>query len=274
MNYPITFTGRRNVRAFISAIISYLMLAGQVAPVAFAAGAAPPRPAPRAEAAAPSTSNFAPAPVTLAVGPIITATKVDTYANSPNPALPGDTITYTVTIQNTGTGDATGVQFNDAIDPNTTLVGGSTTAQPITGPDTYNVIGNVDIHPDATAGLLANDCNPDVGGGPCTNSGLTVTTLAGDNTAPFSGTSTQGGQVTSSTTDGAFTYSPPPGFAGTDTFTYTVTNGAGKTDTGTVTLNVGNGTGTPGTNVIWFINPSAPSGGDGRLTSPFNCYTG
>jgi hypothetical protein len=274
MNYPITFNGRRNVRAFISAIISYLMLAGQVAPVALAAGAAPPRPAQRAEAAAPSTSNFAPAPVTLAVGPIITATKVDTYANSPNPALPGDTLTYTVTIQNTGTGDATGVQFNDAIDPNTTLVGGSTTAQPITAPDTYNVIGNVDIHPDATAGLLANDCNPDVGGGPCTNSGLTVTTLAGDNTAPFSGTSTQGGQVTSSTTDGAFTYNPAPGFAGTDTFTYTVTNGAGKTDTGTVTLNVGNGTSTPGTNVIWFVNPSAPSGGDGRLTSPFNCYTG
>jgi len=59
-----------------------------------------------------------------------------------------------------------------------------------------------------------------------------------------------------------------------DTFTYTVTDGTGKTDTATVTLQVGNGTSTPGTNVVWFVNPAAASGGDGRLTNPFNCYTG
>ncbi|HST53042.1 MAG TPA: Ig-like domain-containing protein [Pyrinomonadaceae bacterium] len=274
MNYPIPFVARRNVRAFISAIISYLMLAGQAAPVALAANAAALRPAPQPVAAA--TVNFAPAPAAVLAAPIITATKVDAFPdpNSDGKADPGETITYTVTVSNTGSADATGVQFNDAIDPNTTFVPGSTTTQPITAPDTYNVIGNVDIHPDTVAGLLANDCDPDPAGGPCTNTGLTVTTLAGDNTAPFSGTSSQGGQVTSSTTDGAFTYNPPPGFAGTDTFTYTVTDGTGKTDTATVTLNVGNGTSTPGTNVIWFVNPSAPSGGDGRLTNPFNCYTG
>src|SRR5205085_10453338 len=78
-------------------------------------------------------------------------------------------------------------------------------------------------------------------------------------------------------------YNPPPGFTGTDTFTYTVRdagadgilgNADDKTDTATVTLHVGNGTATPGTNVIWFVNPAAAAGGDGRLTNPFNCYTG
>jgi hypothetical protein len=207
--------------------------------------------------------------------PNITATKVDAFPdpNSDGKAEPGETITYTVTITNSGT-DATGVQFNDTIDPNTTLVNGSTATQPIAVPDSYNVIGNVRIQPNAAAGFLANDCDPDPAGGPCTNSGLTVTTLAGDNSAPFAGTSTQSGQVTSSTTDGSFAYNPPPGFAGTDTFTYTVTDGTGKTDTATVTLQVGNGTASPGANVIWFINPAAAAGGDGRLTAPFNCFRG
>ncbi|MFL6285731.1 MAG: beta strand repeat-containing protein, partial [Pyrinomonadaceae bacterium] len=51
-------------------------------------------------------------------------------------------------------------------------------------------------------------------------------------------------------------------------------NADDKTDTAVATFLVGNGTSTPGTNVVWFVNPSAPSGGDGRLTNPFNCYTG
>src|SRR5437764_871680 len=61
---------------------------------------------------------------------------------------------------------------------------------------------------------------------------------------------------------------------GTATFTYTITDAGGKTDTATATISVGNGTSTPGANVVWFVNPSAASGGDGRLTNPFNCYTG
>lgn len=209
--------------------------------------------------------------------PNITATKTDNRNPGTDPAMaaPGDTITYTVTISNTGTTDATGVTFNDTVDAHTTLVPGSVNAQPIALDDSFNVLGNVQIQvPDGASDLLGNDCDPDVTGGPCTNTGLTITTLAGDNTSPFAGTSTQGGNVTASTNDGSFQYNPAPGFAGTDTFTYTTSDAGGKTDTATVTLTVGNGTGTPGTNVIWFINPSAPAGGDGRLTKPFNCYTG
>jgi hypothetical protein len=42
--------------------------------------------------------------------------------------------------------------------------------------------------------------------------------------------------------DGTVTYTPDPGFTGTDTFTYTISDGNGGTDTATVTVNVGPGT--------------------------------
>jgi hypothetical protein len=49
--------------------------------------------------------------------PIITAAKVDAWDDTATPdgkAEPGQTITYTVTISNTGTADATGVTFTDS----------------------------------------------------------------------------------------------------------------------------------------------------------------
>src|SRR5215212_5902859 len=59
----------------------------------------------------------APAPAPFAVAPLITATKSDAF---PDPdmdgkAVPGDTITYTVQIANSGS-DATGVVFSDTVD--------------------------------------------------------------------------------------------------------------------------------------------------------------
>ena len=212
----------------------------------------------------------APAPEPFA--PVITATKVDALISDDgdNKADPGTTekIEYTVTISNTGTTDATNVQFTDTIDPHTTLVGGSITTQPIAVNDTYSALGNVRIQvPDGANDLLANDCDPDPAGGPCTNAGLTITSLGGDNAAPFdSGTTAQGGQVTATAADGSFKYNPAPGFEGTDTFTYTVSDATGKSDTATVTINVAG--------MIWFVNAAAPAGGDGRLTNPFNCLVG
>jgi len=211
----------------------------------------------------------APAPEPFA--PVITATKVDALISDDGDgkADPGTTekIEYTVTISNTGTTDATNVQFTDTIDPHTTLVGGSITTQPIAVNDSYSALGNVRIQvPDGANDLLNNDCDPDPLGGPCTNAGLTVSILAGDNSAPFAGTSAQGGQVTATTGDGSFQYNPAPGFEGPDSFTYTVTDGTGKTDTATVNITV--------SGMIWFVNAAAGAGGDGRLTSPFNCLVG
>lgn len=219
-------------------------------------GSAPPAPVQPATKTAPIKL---PAPVVPQAVNIV-ATKTDNRTSA-QPVGPTNTINYTVTIQNTGTTDATAVVLNDTIDPNTTLVPGSIAATPLANADAYSVIGNVRIQPNAAQGLLANDSNPDNGN----NTGLTAS-------GPT--TTTQGGNLTINA-DGSFSYNPKAGFAGTDTFTYTTTvTATGKTDTGTVTLSVGNGTGTLGTNVIWFVDPAAASGGDGRLTSPFNCYTG
>jgi hypothetical protein len=259
---------RPSARAYVAAFVSYLLLVGQVAPL-YAAAGRPTTPSRNSDAglSAPAAppSNAAPRPAPLLfAAPNVVATKVDAWDDTATPdgkAEPGQTVTYTVTISNTGDADATGVQFTDSVDTHTTLVPGSVNTQPIALPDTYNVIGNVRIQPNAAQGLLANDRDPDTGN----NTGLTAS-------GPT--TSTQGGNVTINA-DGSFSYNPPAGFAGTDTFTYTITDGGGKTDTATATFNVGNGTSTPGTNVVWFVNTNAPPpGGDGRLTSPFNCYTG
>jgi hypothetical protein len=265
MNHLTQVLGRRNIRAYISAIIAYLMIAGQIAPLALSASPLAARPAQtRGAGSPPPSAATAPQPVTFdggginAIGPVITATKVDAFPDpdADGKAAPGATITYTVTVSNTGTGDATNVQFNDSVDTNTTLVPGSISTQPIAVNDTYNVVGNVRIQPNAAQGLLANDRDPDTGN----NTGLTA---SGPTTGPSNGQATVNA-------DGSFSYNPNPGFTGTDSFTYTISDGT-KTDTATATLEVGLAT---HDKLIWFINASSPSGGDGRLTSPYNCLVG
>ncbi|HYE16710.1 MAG TPA: Ig-like domain-containing protein, partial [Pyrinomonadaceae bacterium] len=273
MNSKSLTSARR--RYWIALFLSYAMLSMQLMPAAAAAARTA---APRAVVStaaesgdaghAPVTTPVAaaPAPVALAAPPSsnITATMTDAVVpgsgndlDGDGRADPGDKIQYTVTITNNGPDDATNVEFSDTVDANTTLVPGSITTQPLASPDSYDVIGNVRIQPDAAAGLLTNDCDPATDGGPCTNAGLTAS-------GPTS--STQGGNVTVNS-NGSFSYNPPAGFSGTDTFTYTVTDSSGKTDTAQVTLNVGGA-------VIWFVKAGAPGGGDGRLTSPFNCLVG
>lgn len=263
-------TSFSNSRAFLASVLTCIMLAAPLTPLGFASTNAsliqskskstakqPSAPQADAPASAVVRQQKEPPVTALAVGPI-TATKTDNRTAA-QPVGPTNTINYTVTITNTGSNDALGVALADVIDTNTTLVPSSIQSTPLANPDTYNVIGNVRIQPNAAQGLLANDFNPDNGN----NGGITAS----------GGTSSaQGGSLTISP-DGSFSYNPAPGFTGTDTFTYTVTNTTtNKTDTSTVTLSVGNGTPTPGTSVIWFINndAGAPAGNDGRLTSPFN----
>ncbi|MFL6332333.1 MAG: beta strand repeat-containing protein [Pyrinomonadaceae bacterium] len=185
-------------------------------------------------------------PSAVAVVPAITATKSDAFPDPDNDgrAVPGDTITYTVQINNNGT-DATGVVYSDTVDANTTFVPGSITTTPIAINDTYSAIGNVRISVPAASGLTSNDTDPD--GGP-------ITAVAGTTT------STNNGNVTVNA-DGSFTYNPAPGFEGADTFTYTINGASAPNNTATVTVNVAG--------MIWFIDAAA-AGGDGRLTSPFN----
>ena len=267
---------RSNVRVFICSFLSYLLVTSQLAPLAVAYGnPRPPKNSPTASEVVPeSAAHSAPVPAPLRLSPVaaaLTATKTDSFADSDGDgkAEPGEIITYSITITNTGDQPALNVTLNDTVDPvnnNLTLIGSSVHSTPVAFNDAYNVIGNVRILvPDGASDLLGNDTDPENGGN--ANTGLTITTLAGDNSAPFSGTSTNGGQVTAASGNGSFEYNPPPGFTGTDTFTYTTTDSTGGgTSTATVTLTIAN--------MIWFIQAGAVAGGDGRLNSPFNCYTG
>ncbi|MDY6950284.1 MAG: Ig-like domain-containing protein [Thermodesulfobacteriota bacterium] len=186
-------------------------------------------------------------------GPNIGATKED----SPGSVEPGDTVTYTVTITNTGDEDATGVAFDDTIDGKTTLTPGSIKTTPLARNDTYDALGNVGITVPAGSGVLGNDT--DLDGGTVT---VTAVQGAGGNVASATATA-QGGSVTAQA-DGSFTYNPPPGFEGNDSFTYTVTDDEADTNGATVTITVAD--------MVWFIDNSAGAG-DGRLSSPFSTIT-
>jgi uncharacterized repeat protein (TIGR01451 family) len=182
--------------------------------------------------------------------PNVDASKDDALTNDVDgdtEADPGDTITYTITITNSGNMDATGMSFSDTIDPNTTLVGGSLKTTPLALDDSYNSLGNVGITVASGAGVLANDSDPDGGS-------VTAIAIVG-------GSSSNGGDVDLAT-DGSFTYNPPAGFNGNDTFNYTIQDTDANTDTATVTLVV--------SGLIWFVDATATSPFDGRLSNPFN----
>jgi len=262
----------RSSRTFVANLLAFFLLASQFAPLASAQtarNAARQQQPEKVKGAQPGKAGGGNGSEKSGVGAIvpaaasITATKTDNIPQATQVA-PGSTINYTVTVTNNGTETVNGLSFNDTPDANTTLVPNSISTQPVANPDAYNVIGNVAIVPNAAQGLLANDCDPD-NGATCSSTGLTA---SGPTTGPSNG------QVTINS-DGSFTYNPNPGYSGPDSFTYTVTdagadNTAGnaddKTDTATATLTVS----TP----IWFVKSGAAAGGDGRLDTPYNCYTG
>jgi uncharacterized repeat protein (TIGR01451 family) len=71
-----------------------------------------------------------PTVITITLTPIVTATKTAALfgdVDGDNLADPGDTLRYTITVANTGNGDASGVLFTDTPDANTALVNGSVT---------------------------------------------------------------------------------------------------------------------------------------------------
>lgn len=162
-----------------------------------------------------------------------------TFTYTPPTGFNGiDKFSYTAT---TGTSPD-----NDAI---VTIIVGTA---PSSVNDNYAVTGNVSINHAAGAGVLSND------GG----SGLIITAVNGNAANVGSPISTaQGGNLTVQG-DGSFTYNPAPGYEGSDNFTYTIDNNFGISSTATVTFTV--------SGMIWFINNSAGSAGDGRLSSPFN----
>ncbi len=208
-------------RTFVAFLIISLLILSPLAPLAPSAAAAPKS---SRTAIAPPAEPSSVSPVEPAVAPLvpdISATKTDSFPdpNGDGKAAPGETITYDVNITNNGT-DASGVNFTDTIDSNTTLVGGSLKVSPLAFADAYSAAKDTQLVV-GTPGVLVND------------TGLPAPTAV----AIAGGATTQGGTVTLNT-DGSFTYNPPVGFTGTDTFTYTATNSLTPNDTATVTITV------------------------------------
>ena len=199
-------------RTFIACLIISLMILSPLAPIAAAS--------PRWSKSSTPMRSRSPEPAAPLV-PNITATKVDSFPDldGDGKAAPGETITYDVNINNGGT-DATGVNFSDTIDANTTLVGGSLKVSPLAYADAYVAAKNTPLSVGAP-GVLTNDTG----------------TPAPTAVAIAAGATAQGGVVTLNT-DGSFSYAPPAGFEGIDSFTYTATNGLSPNDTATVTIAV------------------------------------
>ena len=236
-----------NTRVFTSLLISLVILVTPLTPLVSASA----RSAARANPAL--AGAFDPAPT------IVTATKTDSFPDpdGDSKAEPGQTITYDVNVSNSGASDATGVNFSDTIDPNTTLVPGSLRVSPLAFADSYNATKDTPLSISAP-GVLANDT-----GTPAP----TAQPIAG-------GATTQGGTVTLNA-NGSFSYAPPAGFEGADTFTYTAANGTTPNDTATVTINVDAGP---------AVTTTSPTGGATSVaqnsnitvnfTEPVNATTG
>ena len=189
----------------------------------------------------------------------LSATMVDTLidSDSDGKADPGEFIDYTTVITNSGSTDATSVEFDSNPDANTTFVAGSIAASAVALNDAYpeTVLGNVSVDSALISfSVLSNDYLGQ-------NSTATIAT--------YDATSAQGGQVNMAPS-GQFTYNPPAGFEGADTFTYTLSDNpnapsAASNRTGTVTINV--------SGMVWFVNNNAAactSAGCGRLSNPFS----
>ena len=92
---------------------------------------------------------------------------------------------------------------------------------PVAQPDNYAATQDTPLSV-AAAGVLQNDSDVD-------EDPVSV--------VPWSGTSSQGGQVVLNS-DGSLSYTPPAGFVGTDTFSYMVTDGGLNSDPALVSIEV------------------------------------
>ena len=90
-----------------------------------------------------------PTEILIQSAPYLDIDKISTYLEGdPNVLLAGETLRYTITVQNTGTENVTNVSMTDRVPANTTYVAGSTTLNGASVPDDANgspLIGGIDL---------------------------------------------------------------------------------------------------------------------------------
>ena len=80
-----------------------------------------------------------PTQILIQSAPLFDIDKISTYLDGdPNVLLAGETLRYTITVQNVGTDNATGVTVRDQVPANTTYVASSTTLNGVAVPDAAN----------------------------------------------------------------------------------------------------------------------------------------
>jgi hypothetical protein len=196
-----------------------------------------------------------------------------TVTVTPAPNQFGGPATITITV-NDGSG-----QPNSIVTTTFTVTVNSIPDPPVAGTDNFETFGNTELRVDLAAaatphvltdltgasGVLNNDSDPIE----MTPISITNVVGCGDVTAPFVCATASGGQVTLES-DGSFSYLPPqanPAVLATDSsdsFQYTLTNGVGASAIGTVNLTR--------REVIWYVDPTAAAGGDGRSHNPFQSF--
>lgn len=137
-----------------------------------------------------------------------------TYTYTPNADFTGvDTFNYVVSDGNGGcSSTSVSIEVGEPVDE----CGNSNST-----PSAVDDVVDTDFESAVTGNLLDNDLNPD---------GETL--QAWVETGPTSGS-------IDLAQDGSYTYTPDPGFSGTDTFTYSVNDAEGNTSIATVTVNIG-----------------------------------
>ena len=175
-------------------------------------------------------------PVTVTDGAPVTPIDAGSHFSDPD----GQPLTFA----------ASGLPDGLSIDPATGVISGTvandasadgpyTVTVTATDPDGKQASGTIVLNVDNPAPVAADDVawtNPD--------SPLQLGVMANDGDADgdaldisISGQPANGTVVVNA--DGSVTYTPNPGFEGTDTFEYTITDAQGATDTATVTVHVG-----------------------------------
>ncbi len=197
---------------------------------------------------------------TTNAAPVLQALKDDLAFPAGSPLItstvgPGGTITYRVTITNTGA-TASDVQLDDLLDTIDNVTSGSPLnlrSTPIAVNDRYDHCGNSTLVADGGGidGLLLNDNDPD-------SDPLTVSAIQ---SPPDQG----GSVILDDAANGYFTYVPPAGFRGSDTFTYTVEDDDSNQVTATAVISI--------PSLVWFVDSRHSGSDEGTQANPFQDLT-